>query len=128
MYTATIIDGKTDNKFNILINRNRYLNLTVQCEVYSGETFQRYFDFSLYTGATLQVKTNKGDKISPLTFTTTDSSIQFLTDGMFKLYKTADQLKLRAGNYEYDMILNSASVKKYAFITGTITINETVSD
>lgn len=126
MNTGIIIDGRTDTTYNILINRNRYLNLTFQCEVYSGGTFHNYFDFTAYTGASLIVKNNASDSFSPLSFSTADGSIELLTNGQFKLTKNANQLGLRAGDYVYGMVLNSPSMQKRAFLSGIISIIETV--
>lgn len=125
MNNVRIIDGRSDTTYNILINRNRYLNLTFECEVLSGDTFYS-FDFTPYTGATLIVKNNVDDTFIPLSFSTADGSIELLSNGLFKLKKTSSQLGIRAGDYVYGMQLHSSTIQNKAFLSGITSIIETV--
>ena len=110
------LDGTTDTGAEIIINQNRSLNLEIICDVYSGETQIGYFNFSGYTGATLEVRTNPNDNIHVLRFSTSDGSI-VLGSGRFNLIKTPAGTNVRAGKYYYDMYLSSPSEPKRAFLT-----------
>lgn len=127
MNTISTLQLNQDVKYNLVINRNRDLDVSIQCEVYSGDSFIGYFDFTPYTGATLQAKVKCTDSFSPLTFSTTDGSIELLADGVFKLVKPYSDLKIRAGEYFYDMYLTSVSANKRAFLSGNLIVEDSIS-
>lgn len=113
---------------DIEINRNRSLDLNITAQFYSGSTLLD-FDFSAYTGATLQVRIRPDASNVVLEFSTDDNSIQLPTIGnIFKLKKTAEELlAIRAGEYYYDMYLSSALYPKRAFLYGKIKIYNYIS-
>lgn len=112
------LDIRQDLTYDIMVNRNRTLNQSLQAFFVSGDT-EYNFDLSVYSGATLEVKKDFNSSITLLSFTTVDNSIELQSDGIFKLIKTADELnKLRAGQYKYDMYLSSESTPKRAFLSG----------
>lgn len=126
--TEKQLDLRQDAEYDITINKDRDLSLEIQAEIYSGTTFLSYFDFSTYTGATLQVKNKPTDSYSLLTFTLADSSIAFGIDGLFQLIKTASELsQVRSGEFYYDMYLSSATQSKRAFLSGRFIIKTNVS-
>lgn len=122
------LDLTQDSEYPITINKFRDLNQPVQAEVYSGCTFVGFFDYTQYTGGSLQVRVKQQDNFLALEFNTTDGSIVFGADGKFYLVKTANELKnVRSGVYFYDMYLSSALQSKRAFLSGVFHIKEIVS-
>ena len=96
----------------------------------SGDTYVD-FDWSNYSGATLQVKTNFNAEHSLLTFTTSDSSIELLPEGRFKLYKEYSDFNLKPAEYYYDMYLegiNGNADLKRDFIYGKFIIYKKITD
>jgi len=117
------LDLRMDSQYNIVINKNKTLLTNITAYYISGDT-QIDFDFSSYTGATLQVRTKPDAPFVVLQFSTTDGSIVLpASGGTFKLKKTATELStVRAGEYVYDMYISSATYPKRAFLSGTFTI------
>jgi len=117
-----------DSNFNLTINKQRTLNVNIAAFYLSGDT-EVEFDFSSYTGATLQVRMKPDAPFVVLQFSTDDGSITLpLSGGTFNLYKSADDLaKVRAGEYRYDMYLKSPTYPKRAFLSGVFTINSIIT-
>jgi hypothetical protein len=121
------LDLTTDVERTITIIRNRTLNQRLRSDVYEDGEFLYPFDFSEYTGATLEVRTKANDFNKILTFTTVDGSIVLDNDGIFALIKSADELNVRAGEYYYDMYLTSLTESKRAFMKGKFIIEERIT-
>ena len=111
------LDLFTASVYDIEVGKNRTLDMRITCTYLSGTTTM-YFDFSTYTGATLTVKNIAGTIL--MTFSTTDGSIVLLPNGIFQLVKTDEEMTVRAGCYNYDMILQKDGGKR-AFLYGKIT-------
>ena len=112
------INTREDVVYNIDVNRNRTLNQTFEAYFTSGDT-EYAFQFTDYTGATMQVRKQFGSTFTALTFSTTDGSIVLGTDGKFSLNKTAEELQIvRAGDYIYDFYLSNSETPKRAFLSG----------
>lgn len=121
------IDLTQDAIYNLQINKNRDLDQEIQAEVYSGETKTGNFNFTGYTGATINVKVKPQDNYSVLTFSTADGSIVLGANGVFQLVKTAAELQnIKAGTFYYNMYLSSAQQAKRAFLSGNFIITENV--
>jgi len=122
---------REDTLYNLLVNRNRTLNFTKKCVFFSATTtgFTEFnFDFSIYTGATMEVRRTFGSTVL-LTFSTLDGSIILGANGEFSLVKSADDLKtLRAGEYQYDIYLSSNSKPKRAFLYGKFTLYDYITE
>lgn len=108
------------------VERNRTLNFQIDTEVYSGETYLGKFNFALYSGATLQVRSKPNDYNLVMEFKTVDSSIVF-GNGFFTIKKSHTQMDIRGGDYYYDMYLSSSTEPKRGFMFGKFKIVETVS-
>ena len=122
------LDIRQDSIYDMLVNRNRTLDQTFNAYFTSGDT-EYNFDFSVYTGATMEVRKQFGSTFTALTFSTDDSSIVLGLDGEFKLVKSAADLqKVRAGDYIYDMYLTSTSTPKRAFLSGDFKLYNYVTD
>lgn len=107
--------------YDLSIERGKTLNKFFVSEVYSGNTFVGFFDFTKYTGATLVVKTKPKDFANKLVFSTADNSIQLDNWGQFYLSKTATDLTLNSGKYYYEMYLSS-SAETRGFLRGNFMI------
>lgn len=117
------VDLRSDSQYNLILNKSRTLNVNIVAEILSGTTLVG-FDFSSYTGASLQVRTKPQAPFITLEFNTNDGSIVLPTSGStFQLKKTAIELEnVRAGEYYYDMYLSSPAFPKRAFLSGQFTI------
>jgi hypothetical protein len=112
--------------YDIFIDKDRTLNVSISCTYFSGCTEYSY-DFTPYTGATLVVKNDSGTIVQ--TFSTLDGSILLQVGGVFKLIKTAIQMDtVRAGCYSYDMYLSSSTWAKRAFLYGKITYHQNIAN
>lgn len=123
-----LLDLCQDSVFNLTINKQRTLDVNIAAYYFSGDT-EMEFDFSSYTGATLQVRTKPDAPFVVLEFDTDDGSIVLpASGGTFNLNKTATQLSIvRAGEYHYDMYLKSSAYPKRAFLSGIFTINNRIT-
>lgn len=110
---------------NIIVERNRDLNKNLECYIISDCT-ELPFSFSGWTGATMEVRT-KPDNIVVLSFSTNDNSIHLFLNGIITLKKTAAQMFLRSGEYEYDMYLSSSTESKRGFLKGKFIVQSTIS-
>jgi len=132
--SITNLDLRTDEDANIELNADRDFNWSLYAYWISGTTRQDRgevgFDFSTYTGATMEVKTNFTSSNIILSFSTDDSSITLPSSGSsFQLYKSAEQLSLiRGGKYEYDMYLHKAGELKRAFLRGQFIIHNQITN
>ena len=122
-----------DSNYDIIINKNRTLNATITAYYISGTTTgDTYieFDFSSYTGATMQVRIKPDSPFCILEFNTDDGSIILpASGGTFKLVKTAAELNtVRAGEAHYDMYLRgNTDFPKRAFLSGSFTITPNIT-
>jgi hypothetical protein len=124
---ANSIDLSDSVEYDIeSVERNRTLNKQIETDVYSGETYLGNFNFGLYTGATLQVRSKPNDYNLVLEFKTVDGSIVF-GNGIFTIKKSHSQMDIRGGDYFYDMYLSSSTEPKRGFMFGKFKIVETVS-
>lgn len=122
------IDLTQDVVYNLQINKYRDLDQEIKAEIYSGDTYVSAFDFTGYSGATLEVRVKPNDAYTVLTFSTADGSIVLGANGVFELVKSALELKnVRSGTFYYDMYLTSASQNKRAFLSGEFIIKENIS-
>ena len=122
------LDVRQDSIYDMKVNRNRTLDQTFDAYFTSGST-EYEFDFTVYTGATMQVRKQFGSTFTALTFSTDDGSIVLGLNGQFTLSKSAADLqKVRAGDYIYDMYLTSASVPKRAFLSGEFKLHNYVTN
>ncbi len=124
------LDLKQDSGWDILINKDRTLDVDVTAYYNSGDTCVD-FQFDAYSGAVLQVKMKPDSPFTILTFSTTDGSITLpVSGGTFNLFKSAEDLaKVRAGKYHYDMYLIpivDATVKR-AFLSGEFIISDRIT-
>lgn len=117
------LDIRQDSQYNIVLNKNKTLKTNITAYYMSGDT-EVEFDFSSYTGATMQVRIKPDSPFAVLTFSTTDGSIVLpASGGTFQLNKTYTELStVRAGEYQYQMDLHSATYPKRAFLSGQFTI------
>lgn len=126
------LDLRQDSQYNLVLNKQRTLNTTITAYYISGTTTGDTcieFDFSSYTGATLQVRNKPDSPFVVLQFSTADGSIVLpAVGGTFQLKKTWQELQnVRAGEYVYDMYLVSATYPKRAFLSGSFTITPNVT-
>ena len=94
------LDIRQDSQYNIVLNKNKTLKTNITAYYMSGDT-EVEFDFSSYTGATMQVRIKPDSPFVVLTFSTTDGSIVLpASGGTFQLNKTYTELStVRAGEY-----------------------------
>ena len=117
-----------DANYDIIIKKDRTLNQLFDAYFTSGST-DYPFDFTVYSGATLEVRKTFNSEYVVLTFSTTDGSIVLGADGQFSLVKSAALLDvIRAGDYQYDMYLSSASKPKRAFLYGDFKIRDRITE
>lgn len=122
-----ILDLTLASEYDLVVERGRTLNSSITCTYIDSTGTTQYFSFSDYIGATLMVKNSAGSII--ITFSTNDGSIELLTDGIFKLSKTDQQMLVpRVGTYQYDMYLTSPTYPKRAFLKGKITFEQNISN
>ena len=122
------LDIRQDSIYDLKVNRNRTLNQTFDAYFTSGDT-EYNFDFSVYTGATMEVRKQFGSSFTALRFSTDDNSIVLGLNGQFTLTKSAEALqKVRAGDYIYDFYLSSASTPKRAFLSGDFKLHNYVTN
>lgn len=112
--------------YDIELDKNKSLNVSVSCTYFSGSTEYNY-DLTIYTGATLTVKNDSGTIVQ--TFSTSDGSIVLQVGGIFKLVKTDVEMNaVRAGKYHYDMYLSNSTFPKRGFLRGSITYIQNISN
>jgi hypothetical protein len=126
------LDLRQDSIYNLQLNKQRTLNASITAQFVSGTTTGNVlvdFDFSSYSGATLQVRNKPDSPFVVLEFSTADGSIVLpISGGTFQLKKTAEELQnVRAGTYVYDMYLTSATYPKRSFLSGEFIITPNIS-
>jgi len=123
------LDLTTDIIRDITVNKNRSLNERLKADIFDCGQYCYSFDFTCYTGATLEVRLKQNDSSQLiLKFSTVDGSLVLDSDGIFHLIKSASDMNaLRSGEYFYDMYLTSLSETKRAFMHGKFMITDTVS-
>lgn len=120
------LDLFTASVYDIVCGKDRTLNQRITCTYLSGNTTM-YFDFSTYTGGILTVKNQSGSIL--MVFQTSDGSLNLLPNGVFSLVKTPVEMDtVRAGSYNYDMILTKAGGVKRAFLYGKITFIQNITN
>ncbi len=92
MSSINDINLNLDSKYNLYVYKDRDLDRDIICEVYSGNTLLTTFDFTPYSGATMQVKIKATDTYSVLEFNTLDGSIELNPNGVLRLVKSASEL------------------------------------
>ena len=122
------LDTRQDTQYDLVINKDRTLKATFSCYYMSGNT-EVEFNFSTYTGATLDVKPGYKSSVTILSFSTTDGSILLSATGnTFQLNKEYSELaNLRAGEYLYDMYISKSLLPKRAFSSGKFIIKDRVT-
>ena len=121
------LDVRQDSNYDMKVNRNRTLDQTFDAYFTSGTT-EYEFDFTPYSGASLQVRKKYDSAYVILEVSTDDGSIVLGVDGQFTLTKTAEELEnVRAAENIYDMYISSASAAKRAFLSGKFTITDRVT-
>lgn len=127
------LDLAMSTEYDLIVDRCRTLDRTLYCWIFTGSTGscgEKEFDFTNdghsqpYSGATMYVKNNAGTIL--LQFSTTDGSITLSLGGQLTLKKSAaDMCCIRAGEYDYDLYLSSATYPKRAFLRGRIKVQQT---
>ena len=121
------LDLRQDTQYDLEIKKDRTLSATISCVFMSGTT-EADFDFSSYSGATLQVKRDSRSSNTILEFTTLDSSIILSTGNTFQLNKTFTELaSIPVGEFEYDMYISSTTYPKRAFLSGSFIISDRIT-
>ena len=120
------LDIRDSVTYDMIVNKNRTLEVEFVAEVCSGNTVAGRFEFSGYTGAILEVKVRPQDDFIILKLDSTDNEIQLFSDGLFTFNKSAQGMNVRAGEYVYDMYLIEGTIKR-AFLTGKFIIIEDVT-
>lgn len=119
------LDLRQDTNYNIIVNKARTLNATVDCYFVTGNT-EISFDFSSYTGATLEVQKDYNSSTEVLKFDTSDSSIVLSSGSTFQLIKTASEMNVREGEYVYNMWLKNSTYPLRQFLSGNFIIQNTI--
>ena len=128
--SQNILDLSQDTNYDLVIKKDRTLAATITCVYLTGTTTQVEvdFDFSSYTGATLNVKRDSKSSQTILDFDTDDSSIVLGTGNTFQLNKTYSELaNIPKGEFQYDMYLKSATYPKRAFLAGKFIIEDRIT-
>jgi len=122
------LDLRQDTQYDLVINKDRTLAAVISAVTMSGGT-EVDFDFTSYTGATLDVRQSPKSDVIILGFTTDDNSIILSTTGnTFQLNKTFTELaNIKTGTYEYDMYLQSVEYPKRAFLNGNFIIEDRIT-
>lgn len=123
-----ILDLSQAAEYDLIVAKDRTLNSSITCTYLNSTGGTEYFDFSIYTGATLTIKNNAGTIL--MDFSVSGGSI-FLSgsSGIFTLVKTAAEMDtVRAGQYNYDMYLISAPTTKRYFLRGHITFIQNIAN
>jgi hypothetical protein len=121
------LDLDQSSKYDLIIARDRTLDTVITAQYVDSTGTTQLFDFTFYSGATLQVKSKPESSVIVLEFSTDDGSIELKVGGQFRLYKLDTDLQMRAGDYYYDMYLSNATLPKRAFLTGSFKINQNIS-
>lgn len=122
-----ILNLRQDTQYDLEIKKDRTLTATISAVFMSGTT-EVDFNFSSYSGATLDVKKDSKSNITILEFNTLDSSIILSSGNTFQLIKTAQELaNLPIGDFEYDMFLSSTTYPKRAFLSGKFIIVDRIT-
>ena len=121
------LDLFTATEYDLICGKDRTLNCSITCTYLDVTGGTNYFDFSSYTGATLVIKNTAGTIL--MTFSTLDGSILLQANGVFKLIKTSQEMDVvRAGCYNYDMYISSATYSKRGFLRGKITFIQNIAN
>lgn len=124
---AITTSERTGVRVDIQARKGATFHRRFHAQYYSGTTLMD-FDFTQYTGATMQVKRKSNSPFSELTLSTTDGSIVLGTEGRMDLKLTAEVMDgIRAGEYEYDLYLSNTTYPKRDFIFGIITVEDKIT-
>ena len=123
-----ILDLSQAAEYDLIVAKDRTLNSSITCTYLNTTGGTELFDFTAYSGAVLTIKNNAGTVL--MTFTTSGSSIGLSGNtGVFTLIKSAAEMDtIRAGEYNYDMYLISATIPKRAFLRGKITFIQNIAN
>lgn len=125
---AIIESNRLGVRMDIVARRDANFDRTYHSQIISGDTYVD-FDFSTYTGAKLQVRRKSGAPVVELEFSTDNNTIELGTDGRFRLIMSDTLMgKIRAGEYEYDMYLTSATWAKRDFLFGLFKIEDKITN
>ncbi len=113
-----------DSVYDIVINANRTLDVNIQAYYISGGTEQP-FSFDDYDNAKLEVRKDK-NSAPIITFSTIDGSIELMAN-KFRLFKQAEDLNVREGEYLYDMVLYGVTMPVRAFLSGKFIIQSIIT-
>jgi hypothetical protein len=120
------LDLFTASVYDIEVGKNRTLLSNITCTYLDVTGGTRYFEFSGYTGGTLVIKNSAGTIL--MTFTT-GNGLTLGNNGVFTLSKTAVEMDtIRAGQYNYDMYISSATQPKRAFLWGKIIFVQNIAN
>lgn len=122
-----ILSLRQDTQYDLEIKKDRTLAATI-IAVYMSGTTEVDFDFSSYSGATLEVRKDSRSSTIILSFTTLDGSIVLSTGNTFQLIKSDEELAtLPIGEFQYDMYLSSTQYPKRAFLSGKFIIVDRIT-
>lgn len=127
---SSTLDLRQSAEYDIIINKDRTLKYVMSCYYLTGTTtpVEIEYDFSSYTGATMDIKYQPKSSQTTLSFSTDDGSIVLSTGNTFSLNKTSTEVAgLRAGEYEYDMYISSPTYPKRAFLSGKFIIKDRIT-
>jgi len=124
---AKVTDNRLGVRVDIVAAKDRDFDRRFHAQFYSGTTLID-FEFTNYSGASLQVRRKPNSPIVELSFTTVAGSISFDGEGRFTLQLGyADMNNLRSGVYDYDMYLSNTTYPKRDFMYGEFEITERVT-
>ena len=124
---AKVTDIRLGVRVDIVARKGADFHRRLHVQYYSGTTLVD-FDFSMYTGATLQVRRKPNSPIVELTFSTAASSIVFGTSGRFDLELDWETMNnIRSGEYDYDMYLSNSQYDKRDFMFGKFIIADKIT-
>ena len=120
------LDLSTASEYDLIVSKDRTLLANITCTYLDVSGGTQTFDFSGYTGATLMIKNTAGTIL--MTFTQA-SGITLSGNGVFTLAKSAVEMnEIRAGQYNYDMYISSATQPKRAFLRGKINFIQNIAN
>jgi hypothetical protein len=121
------IDLNQAAEYDLIVAKDRTLNCAITCTYLNVTGGTEYFDFTSYTGASMQIKNNAGTIL--MSFSTSGGSIILSgSSGIFRLKQTAVTMNtVRAGTYHYDMYLTNATYPKRNFLMGNITFIQNIT-
>ena len=117
------LDLSLSTQYDLIVDRGRDLNCTIDCTYLSGTT-EVPFSFTSFSDAQLTIKNEYGTIM--MAFNTSDGSLILNTSSFTLIKSDSEMLIPRAGNYLYDMYLVD-TIGKRGFLRGTITFIQNIS-